>query len=408
MGKTFHSMFSDFESEMLCQIYVHNSLPDVDLCNAYYRITDKNVLKNLFFGHPGEEISKDKILEQIRKRENGTLSAPKPRFGAKAIYRLIRDSIWKLSRWYSKDLKAWLDREKPTCIFLAPGYAKFIYDLALRISKDRGLPIVTYICDDYYFVKKPKKLLEKICFYGIREKTNKLMAHTSRLIVISNEMKSLYENNFCVKTDLIMTGASFPCKNKLIKTDSVKTISYFGNLADGRYKSLLDICRAVEKINLEMNFDIKVKIYTAETALEYLNEFNSIKCVDMCGFVSGDVYKTAFEKSDILIHTESFDTEYIDLVKHSVSTKIADSLASGIPLLAYGPADISSMQHLIRNKCAIVATSNYELKNVLEKNIFDVKYLNNIIGRALETANQYHNQKANSAKLKAIFHEVRN
>ena len=54
---------------------------------------------------------------------------------------------------------------------------------------------------------------------------------------------------------------------------------------------------------------------------------------------------------------EAFDKENRDRVRYSVSTKIIESLASGRPLLAYGPEDVASMAYLRRNDCAALACS---------------------------------------------------
>ena len=90
-----------------------------------------------------------RVIEQRRlriRRAQQCLQAGKPAAFARAadapIYqrrsnsapsvRLLRDAMWKFSRWYTPQLRRWLDQEKPTCIFLAPGYAKLIYDIALK------------------------------------------------------------------------------------------------------------------------------------------------------------------------------------------------------------------------------------------------------------------------------------
>jgi hypothetical protein len=152
MGKTFLSLFSAFGKAELCQLYVHPTIPDVDACGSYYRITDRQVLKALPFGCPGAEVSAEQVQQQIALREAGTLPPPPKRGGASAGKRLLRDAMWAMSGWYSSDLRKWLDREKPDRILVAPGAAKFLYNIALRIAKERKIPIVTYICDEYYFV----------------------------------------------------------------------------------------------------------------------------------------------------------------------------------------------------------------------------------------------------------------
>ena len=110
----------------------------------------------------------------------------------------------------------------------------------------------------------------------------------------------------------------------------------------------------------------------------------------------------------MLVHIEAFDEQSIDLVKFSVSTKIADALASGIPLLAYGPESVSSIQHLVSNNCALTATDKKQLKEVLVNGLFNKSVRENVVNNAIITANRFHNKANNSKMLKDIIAEVIN
>lgn len=405
MGKTFLTMFSAFSRDELCQIYVRPTTPDVKMCSSYYQITDKQALKSLFFAKPGGEVSEKQIEKIMAEREKGELPVPAPPVGTKSHLLLIRDIVWKLSRWYSKDLRSWIERENPTCIFLAPGYSAFIYYIALKIAEDYNLPVITYICDDYYFVNKPQSLIGKWQFSMLCKSTERIMNRTSELVVISEEIKDVYHKVFKVPAEVLMTGADVKAINKC-NNQPVSKISYFGNLSDGRNKSLAEIGQALDIINSSHGTEIALNIYSNENSSDILCVFNGIESVRLCGFVSGNVFEEAFESSDILIHTESFEEKHIDRVKHSVSTKIADSLASGIPLFAYGPDSISSMKHLLRNDCAFVAVSRDQLVDKLTTAVFDKATYNAVSSRAVEVAARFHDNKVNSSKLRSIIAHI--
>lgn len=403
MGRTFLSLFSEFERAELCQLYIHRTIPDEDVCSSFFQVTDYDVLKALPFAHPGREIVHALIEEQI---ENGTSHGSVRRGNAGSIARILRDIMWSFSRWYSPKLMEWIDKEKPTCIFVAPGYAKFIYDIAIKIANAYNLSIVTYICDDYYFVNTPNRFIDRLQLSLLRKKTKQLMSMTDRLVVISEELKNIYQDCFNVPTDVIMTGGDHINSFDSSKSEQNLKVSYFGNLSAGRSISLAEIGRAIDVINNENQTNITLQIYSPETSENRLMCLCGIGSVKLCGFVSGVEFNEAFSSSNLLIHTESFDEANVDLVKHSVSTKIADSLASGIPLFAYGPDSISSMKHLIRNDCAIVATSKDQLKTELEKALFNKDVRRDVVDNALRTASEFHNKQKNSEKLKSIFHEV--
>lgn len=408
MGKTFMSLFSGFESHELCQLYIYPTLPNSHYCGSYYRITDKQVVKSLLkLKHPGGEIHPDQIREDQQAYEDaGDESLYRSRKNKSALRRLGRDALWRLSRWYSPELKKWLEREAPDCIFVAPGVAKFIHNFALRIAKDRKIPIVTYVCDEYYFVKKPDSWLDRLRLRLLQRKIEKLMANTAHLVAISDELKEDYGEKFAVTATKLMTGAGIAAASAPKTAESPNTIRYFGNIRCNRFVSLGEIGCELDAINREMGTDYRLEIFTAEKNPQILDSLRCYRSIRLCPFVSGAEFVKALEESQLLLHVEAFDEASVDYVKHSVSTKIADSLASGIPFLAYGPACISSMLHLRRNDCAITAVSREELRDMLLKAFTDAGDRDRVVGNALATARSYHDTKVTGEQLRQILESV--
>ena len=403
MGKTFVSLFSAFPKEQLCQLYIYPSFPDVDAVASCYRITDRDAIKRVFpFAKAGGEVSPRPYSGSMIENETDK------KFYAKSsnnqpVKRLLRDLVWKLSCWYTKDLQRWLDREKPDCIFLAPGYAKFIYDIALTVSRKRNIPVITYICDDNYFLSEPKTAAGRLWLRLLQKKTRQIMDGSRLVVAISQEIAQQYSKEFSIKSEVIMTGASISIAETLPQRKEIKTFSYFGNLDLNREKSLAQIGRVLDEINAQRGTDLRLNIHTGD---ETPAEFADIKSIHMGGFLVGDAFKNAFNSADCLVHAEAFDEENRDLVKGSVSTKIADSLASAIPLLAYGPAGIASIEHLRRNDCAFVAGSVEELKTVISVLLEDGEERSRISANAKAAAERYHETSANSEKLRAIVKRI--
>lgn len=404
MGKTLLSLFDSFSKEELCQLYIYPSMPNVDKCNSYYRITDNDVLKNIVkFGKPGEVIrvspAENVNVSSIDQEHYSEIYSDKR--NSNPFRRILRDAMWKMSNWNNKSLKAWIQKEKPDCIFLAPGYAKFIYDIALKLSEEFNLPIVTYICDDYYFVKTPKKLVGKVQLTLLKKKIEQLFRYSKQVVAICDEIKNLYQKQFEISATTIMTGASIEIAHEPRICRNPKSISYFGNVGCNRYKSLIELGLALDEINSETGEDLKIKVYTSENSEEIINALKIAKSIELMGFVSGQDYEAAFFSSEILLHVEAFDKESIDIVKHSVSTKIADCLASGIPLIAYGPEEVASIAHLERNKCAYII--NADIKKQLESLFINKEYKETVLINSLGIANLFHDRKACSNRLKSIL-----
>jgi len=403
MGKTFCSLFSSFAPAELCQLYIYPTVPNERRCGSYYRVTDKEALLPwLKTGAPMERAGEGQGLFE----NPADARVYRDRRNQSALRRLLRDVMWTVSGWYGTDLKAWLAEQKPTCIFAAPGGAKFLYNFALRIAADWQIPIVTYLCDEFYFVKKPVGILETLCLRLLRRKMESLMVRTAHLVTISPELEEVYRDRFLVPATVLMTGASIPMAAEANVPGRPTEISYFGNVRCNRYVSLADIGRELDAINREKGTNYRLKIYTAEQDFQILCVLKNYESIDLCGFLSGRDFTEALMGAQLLLHVEAFDPESMDMVKHSVSTKIADSLASGIPLLAYGPADIASMKHLLRNECAITATTPQALRGMLQTAFEDGTARVKAVQKALLTAAEYHRSEENSRKLRKVFEEI--
>jgi hypothetical protein len=133
-------------------------------------------------------------------------------------------------------------------------------------------------------------------------------------------------------------------------------MSYFGNLTFNRYLNIAEIGRTLDSINKRTGQDVELRVYSRNDNKTVRAEFSGISSLKMMGYLAGDEYSRAFFDSDVLIHTEAFDETCMNRVRYSVSTKIADSLASGIMLFAYGPKGIASMDHLEDNGSAWIVT----------------------------------------------------
>ncbi len=405
MGRTLLSLFSAFDESELCQLYLYPMLPDIEVCSSYYRITDKAVLKGCLKRKvSGREIKKSEIDTTIHNLfENADdQKIYRNKKNKSSIRVILRDLMWKISPWYNKQLVSWIEREKPTCIFVAPGIPKLLYDIALKISREFKLPIITYICDDYYFLDDHIAFLDKLRQKLMMKKMDELMKNTTHMVAICDEISKRYEKHFNVPSTTIMTGSGYEVAEAPSVVLNPKVLNYMGNINYNRFLPLAVIGRTLDELNEEHNENYRLDIYTVENDEKILANFDGIKSIKLCGFVTGPEFVELFKKSQILVHTESFDEYNIELTKNSISTKIADCLASGIPLFAYGPECLASMGHLIRNDCAVVATDKAQLKEVLYALFNDVELRKQKAQKGLEVAKECHCAKTQSEKLKRI------
>ena len=401
MGKTILSLFSCFKKEEICQLYVYPSMPDADRCSSWYRITDREVLKSLrpFAGAPGEEISMPG--EDCTDLKAGKSKKDMTQEQESLLY-IIRDIVWRISGWYSGKLRSWLDREDPGVIFLTPGSSRFIYDVAIKISQERNIPLVMYICDDFYFLDGKTGIIRSFQMKMLRKKIRKTLERTCGIVTICEDMRRSYSREFGLPVYTVMTGAGIE-RHVVKEVGTVGNLSYFGNLTYNRYLGIAEIGRALDRISDRTGQDVQLRVYSRNDNKTINTEFEGIRSIRTMGFLSGEEYAKAFFDSDILIHTEAFDEECISRVRHSVSTKIADSLASGIMLFAYGPEGIASMDHLKENRCAWIVEQSGDLEEQIEEMLNNPGKRTEIAAEGLKIAEKCHDSMINSEKIRSIL-----
>ena len=89
------------------------------------------------------------------------------------------------------------------------------------------------------------------------------------------------------------------------------------------------------------------------------------------GFADFSTVQEVIRNSLAVIHVEAFDDKCRQRTRLSLSTKIAESLASGTVLIAYGPLELASMQYLIKYNAAIVSDNIEDLSLKIQSFLLD-------------------------------------
>ena len=182
--------------------------------------------------------------------------------------------------------------------------------------------------------------------------------------VISEKMAIEYDKIFhipfkplmnCIDNEKYMLNAVNYKNNEEI------VFSYFGGLHLKRWETLLILAKALKELSHLYTQKLVIKIYTSSANRNSYSSSIIIENVKFCNSIDHELVITKMLCSDFLIHVESFDEDSIKYTRLSISTKIPEYLASRIPIIAIGPVKTASIEYLIDNECAYVASSsNYE------------------------------------------------
>ncbi len=398
MGKTMTSYFENADGVELAQFYIHSEVPVDPVCKNYYRITDKEAIKSIITRKSGRIFGEADIKTDISDSRTDTGNTAKLYQKARKRSPLVyfaRNLWWSMGKWKTKKLLSWVDNFNPDAVFFASGDYAFMYKIALKIAQYKNIPLAVSCMDDYYFYNKNADTFGgKFIHRRFMKQVKKTMDYASCLFPICEKMGREYGEYFGKPYYTLCTPSSISAPLSFEKSNA---ISYIGNIRYNRNEQIVAIGKALKGLDIQGKPDF-IDVYSGEKdpeLLKILTEENGIK---FHGSIPADKVLEVMGKSLAVIHTEAFDKTTRQIVAYSVSTKIADSLASGTALLAFGPAEVASMEYLIENEAAFCATSESKLSSVLSELISDNEKREKTVANAIALAKKNHDS-ARSGKM---------
>ncbi len=405
MGKTLANFLKGIPSENIAQLYFHTEVPTTKISTRYFRITDFDMIKKSK-KEMGTVLGEADILEDLKnERVDVGTKAQIYQYGRKRKpYMYVgRNLLWATKKWKNEKLLKWIDDFNPDVIFFASGDYVFPYKIAMEIAKIRNIPIITYICDDYYFLRRksvsPLYYINRVWY---KKTLKKLFLQHKKVVSICDKISVDYAKELGVEANTIMTSSTLSAFVDKEEGENIK-ISFLGNMGYDRHIALREIGQALKEVSDGKAF---LDIYSTETRPEIIKDLTRENGINFCGGISYDEVIKVMKNSDILVHCESMDGLNREKVKYSVSTKIADTLSCGRCLLAYGPEDVASIEYLIDNDCACVVTKKEDLKKALKLLISDFSKRENYSKKALEIGDENHNIDKNCKKFQEILKEA--
>lgn len=384
-GRTLMGLFAKAEEEKLAQFFVYGK-PDFKICKNHYRVRDKDALFSLIpFRACGGPVKQ----EDIKAEPESVASNQK---NNKIPYKvLLRELVWLLGRWNNKTLKKWLDDFKPEaiCIFVANNV--FLLRLATQIAKRFEIPIVVYSTEAYYFMdynylNNRPSLVYKIYHAWLRAAYHKMNKYVTQGVFNSELLAEEYEKAFHYPCQCIMNSSKVDfVKNHKLEPDCTVKVSYLGNLGLNRHKALIEIAETLQELNPEYRLDV----YGTAVNDAVEEELRQCDAINFHGFVGYDEVINIIHTSTLLLHTEWNDKLMNRFLKYGFSTKIADSVCSGTPLLVYASQELIEMAFLEKNKCAFLAYDKEMLKEVLSQALTDEGQREMVVNNAERAREKY-------------------
>ena len=322
-------------------------------------------------------------------------------FGSRSshITHLMRKFVWRERFWHTDDLDAWLDGFKPDCVFLAFSNDYFILEIALYVAEKYDIPIVSAIGDDYYFEER-KTLSPLYWLYKrtYRSLVRRVFEHGGSAVYIGNKIRDKYNSAFGLRGETVYLTSEADRRPFRPIDVECPVIRYFGNIRLGRNQSLLELGKVLGRVNS----NYRLEVYSNETDQKQYQMLVDEPAVDFMGSVP---YKTVLDKtleSDVLVVVEGFDKRDVDITRYSLSTKVADALASGVMVVGYGSSECGAIEYLAETGCCCVANSAVDLQGKIERLFGDVELQRRLYEASGEVVRMNHTLENSNAVFRGV------
>ena len=401
---TFSSLIEGYGADNVANIYIRETLPDSEVCNNYFRISENLVLKSVLkrWIKTGQRVTRDSGSDENNKNVIASAQRYK-KYSLKRNYLLLfaREIAWKLGVWKTKELDRFLDEFKPDVVFFAmEGYIHF-NRICRYILKRTGAKGVGYFWDDNFTYKQSKKLGHSVYRYFQRRDLKKTAKLCSDFFAIAPKTKREADAFFGIDCQLLTKPVRILEPFNEYSLNTPLKMVYTGKLIIGRLDTVKIIGKALDLINAD-SVKVELDVYTT-TFIDKNTIDNLSPHIHILGAIPQTEVPRVQREADILLFAEAVDGEAAKISRLSFSTKLTDYFASGKCIFAVGNEDTAPMEYLKNEDAAIVAYNKDEVVKGLTELICNPDLINRYAKKAYECGIRNHSEQNIKEKLFKIL-----
>jgi len=275
-----------------------------------------------------------------------------------------------------------------------------------KISEYLGIPIIPHFMDNWVeCIQWQNNSLLAQYRRCLDTWVKNVYSRTHCALTIGQDMADYYEKKTGIKHRALMNSidVEFWHSNSLPPQNEVRFV-YAGGLHLERDTVLGEIAQQLNRVSEILNKECYLDVYTNDRdAKSFKKKFGTIRNVNIHSYVPKETLVQVYEHSNVLLLIESLDinTREFEFSKYSISTKMAEYLASGRLIMLIGPKESSSYKYLSANNAAIVIDDIDSLSEAMADSV-DENIVETIINNAKNLADRNHNSLKTGILLREI------
>jgi glycosyltransferase involved in cell wall biosynthesis len=269
----------------------------------------------------------------------------------------------------TEPLRTWLREFSPQVVYSFLGSMAQIR-LTQALVHEAGAPHVIHIMDDWPSVIYTQGLFGPYLRRTVLKEFLELLRTARARLAICEEMceeyRTRYGHTFQTFHNALDMQEWLRAGRQNWMAGTPFVVRYAGSiLSEGQREGLLAVCMAVARLR-RTGMNIRISVHAPLGTAQYLKA-HCAEELAIEGPPDPRSIQMLLASADLLVlpfNTDAWSAKYLRL---SMPTKAPAYMASGTPILVYGPSEIAPVRHAIRYGWADVVTRNDELERAIAR-----------------------------------------
>jgi glycosyltransferase involved in cell wall biosynthesis len=413
-GVSIRGWFGDWPKENLAQIYSGGEEGEETFCKYNFKIgvNERRLgkyffkLKSSSFGQSSYPIVPGREFKTQKKISYWSL------LKTKISELLINTGLWEIifKPILSDEMIKFVKDFNPQIIY-CQGYSLTFTWLPILLNNKFHIPICFQTGDDwptYLYKDSPISFtIRPIIHRAVKSLLYKSSARLANSKLMANDYETRYGMSFqplmmCDNLERFHSAISHR-----VVDDTTISIVYAGNLGQGRWLSIIELCEAAKLIQTG-GINVMITAFATTIPPEAVNKLREVDNLQILPGPSHEELPSYLKGSDILYIAETFNPLLANEIRLSLSTKAHFYMMSEKPVLIYGSPRTGIVNYATEESWAcIVQEQNLEkLSQALNNLITNKQYCTELVKKGLEVVSKYHSEKKVRKKVLTILSEL--
>ena len=243
--------------------------------------------------------------------------------------------------------ETWVDELQPEVIYSMLSNIRLL-GLVGREAQRGRIPIVPHFMDDWpttIYRGWLKKIPREVMLMKLRSVLQRSPVGMSIGPAMAAEYEQRYGRPFRPFMNCVDVPEDCATRAETNRSHPLR-LMFFGGLHLNRWRSLESIGQALLVLR-EEGHAVELVIHTSKKDMaKYGLKLSANPLLSLRETLPLDRLKIEIEEADVLVHVDSFDPDARRYLRLSMSTKLPLCMASGKPLLAYGPGEQAAFRYI--------------------------------------------------------------